>query len=334
MTGEETRLLMGETAFERVGARLKDMAPGIHPLLVSQEGGITDGGAPIAKEDAKPDIAWMSTDILMTKAVFPFVETVLASNSLDWVQSGAAGFDHQIFKSVAGVTSRFCNSNAHSIPIAEFVIASTMAELQPVAERRAAQEESKWQRLPFRTIFGTKWLVIGLGNIGQEIGKRAEALGAEVTGVRRTAKPTDGASKVITPKEMESVLPEMDVIALACPLDETTHHTVNEKFLKRLKKDAILVNIGRGGLVDEAALLKSLDEGKPAKALLDVFETEPLPEESPFWAHPSVRVTAHCAAWSPVSEEENDKLFLENLSRFLKGEPLLQEVPIDQIKTA
>lgn len=325
------RVLMGQTAFERVGERAGKAVANFTPLIVTPEGDIKEAGKTLAKGDAKPDAAWLSTDILMTKSIFPFVETLLAGEKLKWVQSGAAGFDHPIFKDIAKKTDAFCNSNAHSIPIAEYVMASVMAELQPITERRAAQAEKKWQRLGFRTVWGTNWLVIGLGNIGSTIGARAQGFGAHVTGIRRTAKPTPGADKVITPEDMNAALGEMDVIVLACPLDETTRHLVNADFLSRLKEDAILVNIGRGGLVDEAALLKGLDEAKPAAALLDVFETEPLPAESAFWAHPRVRLTAHCAAWSPVSEIQNDTLFLDNLARFAKGETLQQEVPIAQI---
>ena len=121
------------------------------------------------------------------------------------------------------------------------------------------------------------------------------------------------------------MLPDSDVVVLACPLTAQTRHMANDAFFAALKRGAILVNIGRGGLVDEAALRRGLDAGRPAHAVLDVFETEPLPTDSWLWDHPQVRVSAHCSNDCDGLIARGDALFLENLHRFLAGEALLHE---------
>jgi phosphoglycerate dehydrogenase-like enzyme len=175
-------------------------------------------------------------------------------------------------------------------------------------------------------------LIIGLGNIGQEVAGRASGFGCHVIGVRRKSTGQEPASEVITPDRMRAALPGADVVVLAAALNTETEHLVDGAFLEAMKPGSVLVNIGRGSLVDEEALLKSLDRGIPAYAVLDVFETEPLPPESPFWSHPRVRVTAHSSANSPQKRLRGDAVFLENLKRYIEKRPLHFEVGRSEIK--
>ena len=124
-------------------------------------------------------------------------------------------------------------------------------------------------------------------------------------------------------------------MVLSPPLNPATHHLANDAFFKAMKPGSVLVNVGRGGLVDEAALLPALDRGIPAHAVLDVFETEPLPPESPFWAHPRVSLTAHCSGVTGTQNERNRLLFLDNLGRYLTGQALLNQIdPKDVMASA
>ncbi|MGD8861534.1 MAG: NAD(P)-dependent oxidoreductase, partial [Myxococcales bacterium] len=176
------------------------------------------------------------------------------------------------------------------------------------------------QRTPFREVHGTTWVIVGMGHIGSQVAVRARAFGAQVVGVRRNPRGDEPAERMITPAQLPGVLPGADVVALCLPANADSQHLVDDGFLDALGPDAVLVNIGRGALIDEDALLRGLQRGRPATAVLDVFQVEPLPEDSPFWLHPRVRVSAHNAANGDGFTRRNDELFLHNIARFAAGE--------------
>jgi phosphoglycerate dehydrogenase-like enzyme len=171
----------------------------------------------------------------------------------------------------------------------------------------------------------SRWLIIGFGAIGQETARRARAFGAHITGVRRSRGSHELADAMIGPEDVAAHLPRADVVVLSLPLSKQTENMIDAKFLGAMKADGVLVNVGRGGLVDEDALLKALDAGRPEFAILDVFRAEPLPEDSPFWKQPRVALSAHSSAIGRGLSARADELFLENLTRFAAGKPLLNE---------
>ena len=185
--------------------------------------------------------------------------------------------------------------------------------------RRDAQREHAWKRLPFREIAGSNVLILGFGAIGQACGKRLRALGASVTGVRRREGSSEAADQMISPSEVSSVLPNSDIAILCLPLTDETENTADAGFLKAMKPGSVLINVGRGALVDEAALLAALDNGKPERAYLDVVREEPLSSDSPIWSHPQITLTPHISALTEGSKVRTDKIFLQNLEQFLKG---------------
>ena len=216
----------------------------------------------------------------------------------------------------------FSGSHEQSDAIAEWVLWASLDFLQGGHARRAAQSEHAWKRLPFREIAGSNALILGFGAIGQACGKRLRALGTSVTGVRRRVGPSEAADRMILPSEARSVLPNSDVVILCLPLTDETEDTVDSGFLGAMKPDSVLINVGRGALVDESALIEALDQGKPARAYLDVVREEPLSSDSPIWGHPKITLTPHISALTEGSKVRTDKIFLENLERFLQGEPL------------
>jgi len=320
-------LLIYTPAYERIRAR---MPGGVTPLLLHPDESLTLNGKSVAAEDARFDIAWASTDLYVKGPGRAAFGLLTAAKGLKWFQSGAAGFDHPIFARVAATGTIMTRSDAQGIAIAEFVLARTLEAFQDAAGRAAKQKAHEWGRHEFRDVWGTTWLVIGYGAIGREIGVRARAFGAGVIGVRRTPSANDPADEMITPDQVLAAVPRADVIVLAAPHSDDTDRLVNAQFIAAMKDRAVLVNIARGRLVDEAALLAGLDRGKPSMAILDVFEKEPLPTASRFWDHPRVMLSAHCAADSPMNIARGDEVFLGNLTRYLKGEPL--RLVVDDIK--
>ena len=187
----------------------------------------------------------------------------------------------------------------------------------------SCKRERRWARTEFREVHGTRWMILGMGHVGREIALRARALGAEIIGVRRSPRGDEPADRMLSARhrgEVLSVLPSCDVIVLSAAANRESTHFVDAAFLAQLSPGTTLINIARGALIDEPALLESLTQGRPALAILDVFEQEPLPPGSPLWSHPNVRVSAHSSAVSNGFNTRNDALFVANLARFVRGE--------------
>ncbi|HEY5008437.1 MAG TPA: D-2-hydroxyacid dehydrogenase [Caulobacteraceae bacterium] len=320
-----TRILAYEPSFKRIEARLPAAAKDVEFVTVDDSGVLKLNGREMAIEDANPDIGWMSVELFGAPASRNFFITLLKAPGLKWVQSAAAGFDNPAFKSLVGNGARLTTNNAQALSMAEYVLWGVLEHFQRGAERRAAQAKHEWARLPYREIGRMRWLIVGFGAIGQAVAVRAASFGAHITGVRRTPGPHPLAQAMATPDQIKSVLPEADVVVLLVPLSSTTAKMVDAGFLDAMKPGAILVNIGRGDLVDEPALLAALNSGKPEHALLDVFHEEPLPADSPFWDHPRVTLTAHASSIGDGLGPRGEALFLDNLDRYLTGQPLLHE---------
>lgn len=319
-------ILLYQTTFDRMKDQLSKQAPTVTPVIMDDQGTLNRNGETVEPADISPEVAFACSDLYSRGPSAEFMTFLLKSKTMRWVQSGAAGFDHPVFKALVDNGSRLTSNNASAKAIAEFVMASVLNYFQPFSERFESQKQQSWNRIEFQELSSKKWLIIGLGNIGREIAQRAAAFDCQVTGLRRTPTGNEEADFVITPDRLMDALPEADVVVLAASLNEESKQLVNKDFLDRLKPTTVLVNIARGSLIDESALLQSLDKGKPAYAILDVFETEPLPQESPFWGHPRVQVTSHCSAHTPEKRARGDEVFLNNLKRYLAGQDLLLEI--------
>lgn len=276
--------------------------------------------------------AWGSVELLAAPdaPVRDFMVTVLGSDTCRWFQSASAGVEHPVFRALFDKGLVLTNSPATAPAIAEYVLARVLAVFQPLDAYARAQAERRWARLPFREIAGSRWLVIGFGNIGRAVGARVRALGAHVTGVRRTPVPAahrpPEAHGMITPEALPRALPEADVVVIALAAGPDTEGLVDDAFLARLAPGAVLVNVSRGSVVDEAALVRSLSAGHPGHAVLDVFATEPLPGDSPLWDLPNVTITGHASAHTEGTRRRGAAVFRRNLERFARGEPLEHRV--------
>ena len=165
-------------------------------------------------------------------------------------------------------------------------------------------------------------LIIGAGGIGQAIAQRASAFGMRVWGFCRHPQPLPGFERVVGADEWRSLLPEADYVVIATPLTPETQGMIDAATLRSMRPSAYLINVARGAVVDEAALLTAVDEGWIAGAGLDTFCTEPLPLDSPFWSRQNVFVTPHCSGSSPRAIQRSIALFLDNLTCYRAGTPL------------
>jgi len=319
------RLLIHERAFGRIEASLAALSPEVVPLRFTDEGQILLAGESINPDGAQPDIVWANADAFFSPAVRTFMKAALKSPGLRWVQSGAAGFDNPVFGQFIQKGARLTTSHGQAVGMADYVLWGVLDALQGGPERRAAQAAAAWTRNVFREIEGLRWTIFGFGAIGQGVAVRARAFGGHITAIRRNTAPDPAADRMATRADFLDLLPTTDVLVLSAPLTPDTRHVADAAAFRRMKPGSIFVNVGRGPLVDEPALLSALDQGAPAHAVLDVFETEPLPADSPFWHHPRVTLTPHSSGMSVGNAARNDVLFLDNLGRFLAGQPLANE---------
>jgi glyoxylate/hydroxypyruvate reductase len=318
------RLLIYEPALRRVEALIEPFKSQVQLLVVDSGGAITAGGESFDVDTAQPDAAWMSADSMGTGQRSLMIGA-LKSQSLKWVHTGAAGLDHPIWAQLVDKGAVLTTGHGQALCIAEYVLAEVLATFQRIGERRAEQAAHRWTRLPFREIAGTSWLVIGFGAIGQDVAARAKAFGAKIVGVRRSGKADPLAEHMGLRSDVNGLLPAADVVVLAAPLNSETKGMADAAFFAAMKSGSVLVNVGRGDLVDEPALLAALAAGVPQHAILDVFHDEPLKDDSPFWEHPKVSLTPHASAFGSGQATRNDAIFVENLRRRLAGEPMLYE---------
>ena len=258
-----------------------------------------------------------------------------AARRLRWIHSPAAGVGNLLFPEMVSSPVELTNNRGNSsATIAEHVIAVTLALLrglplawQRQAERAWAQDEIN-AGPPMRTLRESRVLVVGLGSIGAGVARLAHAFGAHVVGVRRrTDQPAPpGVAAVVASDGLAGELPLADVVVVAAPDTPETLRLIGEAELALMKDDAVLVNISRGSLIDEAALVRTLDTGRLRGAALDVFEHEPLPAGSPLWTRPDVLVTPHVAGFHQAHWDIVVGTFSDNLRRFTAGEPLVNRV--------
>jgi phosphoglycerate dehydrogenase-like enzyme len=313
-------------AHDSFGDRLD--RPEVTWLTMQGDGTLTDGrGAVVPWPEARPEVAWGTSDLFREGApLAAFFRFLVDCPSVRWFQSPGAGYESEPFRLLAERGVRVCNAHVNSLPIAEYVLRSVLDEFQGAVQWRRQQGVFTWRIHDWREVSGTTWLVVGLGHIGSAVAVRARALGARVIGCRRTPSPDDPADATVTPDRLADVVGEADVVVLSAPANPGTRNLVDAGFLASMKPASMLVNVGRGSLVDEDALLEALDRGNPVAAVLDVFATEPLPPDHPFWTHPRVRVTPHNAAGGSGRFGRQADLFDANLSRWLAGEPLEYDV--------
>lgn len=257
------------------------------------------------------------------------------ADALRWLHTPLAGVDRvlnpELTRSAIRVTS---SRGVNSVAVAEHTLGLILAMSRGIADSVRAQDGKHWaqqdlygRKPPLDELHGKLLGILGLGDIGRELAVRARALGLQVWGLVRTARPApDCVDRLLAAGKEDALLRASDVLVLALPLTKATRGLMGERQLRRMKHTALLVNIGRGELVQESALIRALREGWIAGAGLDVFAREPLLPQSPLWSLPQVVMTPHVAGTHPQYMARSADLFLQNLKRYVAGEPLVNEV--------
>jgi phosphoglycerate dehydrogenase-like enzyme len=321
-------LLLSEPAFDAFGQRITAALPAVEFIRMQASGDLVLDGQPISWDHATPEVAWLTADLFNGGPVRRFFRLALNTKPR-WLQSSGAGTDHPVFQMLLDGGTRLTTSHVTGIPIAEYVLRAVLDHYQDASTWLVERREQRWTPHDFREVHGTTWLVVGLGHVGTEVAKRAQAFGATVIGVRRRPDGTEPVDECIRPDDLDSALGRADVVVLAAPGGPETQHLVDARRLTRFRPGSVLVNVGRGSLIDEDALCAALDRGAPEVAILDVTAEEPPPERSWLWDHPCVVLTPHSSAGGTARYERAANAFVENLTRWTNGEPLAYEVTAD-----
>lgn len=244
-----------------------------------------------------------------------------ATDALRWVHVCAAGVDALMFDELAA--SRVVVTNARGVfdrPIAEFVLGSILARDKLLYQSKHFQQERRWShREPHRTE-GTTALVIGTGAIGRAIARLLTAVGIVVSGAGRTGRTGDPDFGIVHPTdELASYVGGFDTVIAIAPLTAQTDGMIDAEVLAAMRPDSHFINVGRGRLVDESALIDALRAGRIGAASLDVFATEPLPADSPLWSLPTVAISPHMSGDVVGWQDELSALFLDNLDRYIRA---------------
>jgi phosphoglycerate dehydrogenase-like enzyme len=246
------------------------------------------------------------------------------ARNLRWLQQWGAGADW-LLRHPGAVELDFVLTNAsgvHAVPISEHILAFLLAFARGLHHAIRAQGRRKWihhaERRGIFELAGQTMVLVGIGAIGERTAAVASALGIR----RDPSGGVPGVEATLGPDQLLDVLPEADLVVLTVPHTHETEGMIGEQELQAMKPTAYIINIGRGGTIQEDVLIRALREGWIAGAGLDVFETEPLPEDSPLWEMDNVIITAHYAGATPLYNERAMAIFLDNLRRYRAGEPL------------
>jgi phosphoglycerate dehydrogenase-like enzyme len=309
-------ILVSDDVEARRSSALEAAAQGISRCVLRPQGPSSD--------PALVEIAFFSGD-LFPERTREFVLTLAKSEHLRWLHTFSAGVDHPWFRSLRARGVRITTSSgAAAVPIAHTVLLYLLALSRDLPAWFDAQRRHAWEPHDVRDLQGLVLGVIGLGPIGLEVARLGAALRMRVIGLRRTPRGDEPFETWPLPR-LHELLSRADAVVLALPLTDTTRHLLDAPAIAALKPGALLVNVGRGELINQAALVAALEKGALRGAGLDVFEQEPLPPESPLWSLPGVIVTPHASGRTPSNQIRAEVIFLENLGRFTRGEALLNE---------
>ena len=328
------RILMSEPSRAQLGSAVTQVM-GARPfeLLTLEEA--------VARQRTDADVAFISREVTGASTkheIHPALQQVYdllrQSPSLQWVHIHSAGADRQIYQDLMAKGVQISTSSgANAQVVATVALAGLLALARKFPMLWAEQQARQWipllgQRMP-RDLPGQTATIVGWGPIGQKLGSLLQALGMKVVAVRQKLDPNalvqEGVEQVSF-EGLTTVLPRTDWLILACPLTPKTRQLVNAQALAALPPGAHLINVARGEVVDQLALVLALQSGQLGGAFLDVFAHEPLPTDSPLWSMPQVMVTPHAAGHSDGNEARVSQMFLDNLRCWTQGLPLLNLV--------
>lgn len=262
------------------------------------------------------------------------VEYCMKSQKLCWINSFSAGVNPIMDSEISTLPVKLTNARGiHGKTMALTTMGYIISFLRNFPEMFRRQQRHEWSKQfeeKPRETTGLTVTILGAGAIGSEVARLSKALGMKVIGVKRRVKPMEYFDEIYSNEDMEAAIGLADFVVVLTPLTHETFHLIDAKMLGCMKRTGIIINIARGPVVDEAALIEALQKKSIGGAALDATEEEPLSPDSPLWDMENVIITPHCSADSPLYMERAVELFCENLKRYEAGEPLMNEIDLLQ----
>jgi phosphoglycerate dehydrogenase-like enzyme len=307
-------VLIGRRRMEDMARRLADVAPGVECVIVP------------STAEALPHLDRAEVVVTMDRVTPAF----LGAPKLRWLHLYPTGIDHVVIPELRA--ARFPITHkvmASVVPMAEHLLGVLLAIVRRLPEYRDLQRDADWR--PFsawpgtelRQLQGATLGIVGLGQVGRAVARRAKAFDMRVIATRRKSDlPAPEVDLLLPPEGLPELLAASAFVLALTPLNDATFHLFDADAFARMKRDAWFLNISRGPVVDEQALILALESGTIAGAALDVFEEEPLPPDSPLWRMPNVLITPHVSGSGPANAADAAEEIARNFARFLIGEPL------------
>ena len=312
-------VFVSDEVWDAVGDRLLELEPGVERIR------FTPGSIVSPDDIERIEIAFLSMD-LWPRSSAPFMKVCVEATNLRWLHSGSAGVDSPVFRMLLDRGVRLTNSSgAAATSIAHHVVMVMLALRRDLARFGRDQAAHLWQQRPIDDVERTTLGMLGMGPIGLETTRLARALGIEVIGMRRSVSG-DEPCETWTLERLHELLPRVDTLVLALPLAPETHHLIGAAELALLRPGAHVINVGRGSLIDEPALVDALRSSQVGAAALDVTEVEPLPADSPLWDLQNVIITPHSSAGTSSSRRRAREFFVDEFTHWFRGEPFDREV--------
>jgi phosphoglycerate dehydrogenase-like enzyme len=318
------RILISSRAAAGFGDRIRAADPDAELIA----GSVRDGAVEWTGDPAAAEVACFTEDLWQDeeqrKQILPAFFRV---RDLRWFHTFSAGVDAPVFQAIIDRGAMLTNSSGASAPsIAQYVLAMMLYRAKRIETWRGQQRAHEWRQVATGELTGQTAGIVGTGAIGGEVARLAKAFGMTVVGMRRSEAETPHVDEQFPPARLHELLARSDFVVLACPLTPETERLIGEAELRAMKPSATLINIARGRVVDQDALVRALRERWIDGACLDVFVEEPLPADSPLWDMPDAIVTPHNSGFSPLNMERAMGIFIENLGRLLRGEELRNRV--------
>lgn len=288
------------------------------PHIIANSSAALTGSLSGSAADAEVILHWAGSPQLLREAF-------LACHNVRWVHSRSAGLDKTLFPELVQSPVPLTNgSGVFSPSLGEFALAAILYFAKDFRRMQRNQEAARWEQFDVEEIAGQTVGIVGYGDIGRAVASRAHAMGMRVLALKRhtPTSPDPFIAQYFAPRELLPMLSECDYVVVAAPLTAETRHMIGDAALAAMKPSAVVINIGRGPVVDQAALVRALAEKRIKGAGLDVFETEPIPPGDPIYKLENVLVSPHCADHTKDWLNQAMRFFLEQYERFSSGQPL------------
>lgn len=266
-------------------------------------------------------------DLMVCFDPFDKIDIGLFPN-LKWIQLLSAGINHVPIEKVLAQNIILTNNRGgYSIPIAEWIVLKILEMIKNSKEFYDKQNQKTWKMdTSLLELYGKTIGFIGTGSIAEEAAKRLEAFGVKILGINSSGRSVNHFHECFSIDKINDVVPQCDFLVVATPYTDKTHHLINESVFSSMKDGTYLVNIARGSIIDENALIHNLKSGKVKKAALDVFEVEPLPEDSPLWEMDNVIISPHNSWASEMYARRRYEIAHKNMKRYINNEEMVNVV--------